>query len=85
MPQAALSRGALSAEILRRWLSVVNIPVIGALAKLSPAFRQGPWLPPLAAVLKRQSRRTPSVLISSAVLDVAAFCRALQSSVRDSP
>lgn len=37
--QAALSRGALSAEILLRWIRLAALPVIGSLAKVSPAFR----------------------------------------------
>ena len=79
LPQAALARGALSVEILQRWLSVVNIPVIGALAKLSPAFRQGPWLPPLQAVLTRNHTRRS--LCSDLQLDMmslhsAGHCRA---------
>mmetsp|Transcript_6379 Transcript_6379/g.18369 ORF Transcript_6379/g.18369 Transcript_6379/m.18369 type:complete len:366 (-) Transcript_6379:765-1862(-) len=37
--QAALAKGTLSAEILRRWLALVKMPLLGALARLSPAFR----------------------------------------------
>lgn len=37
--QDALARGALSAELLRRWLRLARTPLLGPLAKAVPGFR----------------------------------------------